>query len=248
MLSVAVHAAMLLLVLSRSESPALEEGNGRNDLRVVVSVNIETGDLSGLDTKNQQAANAAPRVMQQPEPVQEDSKNVESPKAEPPPVPKPQTEMEKPQPEFLEAKPMEEKRSPSRELPVAPPATHEPQQSPASPTDAQEEQQQASRPSEGSRIQLFSLYKGKVLRVVTRRSLNPRSSRAGRVVVLVTISPSGELISRTIAESSGSDILDNAALATVDRSAPFPAMPRELGPDPLELRIPFEFSVRQNRG
>jgi protein TonB len=93
-------------------------------------------------------------------------------------------------------------------------------------------------------MQVSSFYKRDIMMSLRRHKVDPHSGRTGRVVVLATIASSGELVARTITESSGSDVLDRAALATFDKSAPFPAIPRELGPDPMTLRVPFEYSTR----
>ena len=38
--------------------------------------------------------------------------------------------------------------------------------------------------------------------------------------------------------------LDDAAVASVDRAAPFPAMPTEANDGPMVVSVPFKFSVR----
>lgn len=52
----------------------------------------------------------------------------------------------------------------------------------------------------------------------------------------------GTLLSSKIIRSSGSARLDRAALDTLKRAQPLPAIPNEL-PDPLELTVPVEFFI-----
>jgi len=62
--------------------------------------------------------------------------------------------------------------------------------------------------------------------------------------VMLTIAPSGKLLSHEVVQSSGSDILDRAAVASLEKAAPFPPIPRDLGVSPLTLRVPFEYTTR----
>ena len=59
-------------------------------------------------------------------------------------------------------------------------------------------------------------------------------------VLLVT----GDLLSREVIASSGSQILDNAALASVEKAAPFPAFPAGITVDRIVEVVPYRFSVR----
>jgi protein TonB len=51
-------------------------------------------------------------------------------------------------------------------------------------------------------------------------------------------------VSREIVTSSGHAALDEAAIATIDRSAPYPPIPEGIGKQVLELSVPFRFSIR----
>jgi periplasmic protein TonB len=244
LLSVAIHAAVLLFLVSRSGFVVLQEGKGRDDLTVVVTVTLENGDLAGLDSRNERASRAAAAITPDKElarPEKNIPEAVTKPVTEEPPLVSGPTKADQtPQPAPLDAKPREEDERPSKEVSAETRVQPEPFPRPAA--DAQEEQQQASRAFEGRRTHLASLYQSKIFMALVRHRINPHSGHSGRVVVLATIAPSGELISRNVAESSGSDILDKAALTTLDNSAPFPAIPHELGPDPMTLRVPFEYS------
>jgi protein TonB len=39
-------------------------------------------------------------------------------------------------------------------------------------------------------------------------------------------------------------VLDDAAVAALDRAAPFPAMPQNVAQGPIEVSVPFEFVTR----
>lgn len=87
-------------------------------------------------------------------------------------------------------------------------------------------------------------YLGKLRDMLERSKINPRSRLAGTVWVKFTIGPNGELISREITTSSGSKVLDDAAVAALDRAAPFPAMPNDVADEPLIVSVPFKFITR----
>jgi len=79
---------------------------------------------------------------------------------------------------------------------------------------------------------------------IERVKVDPRSRQAGTVVVHFAVSADGNLLSRTVEKSSGSKVLDDAAMATLVRAAPFPPMPQNLAPGPIEVSVPFEFATR----
>jgi len=54
----------------------------------------------------------------------------------------------------------------------------------------------------------------------------------------------GQVLSSSIARSSGSSALDRAALDTLRRAQPLPAIPDDR-PDPLQLSVPVEFFVNR---
>ena len=45
-------------------------------------------------------------------------------------------------------------------------------------------------------------------------------------------------------QSSGSKVLDDAAMAALDRAAPFPPMPQEIARGRCEVQVPFRFVTR----
>ena len=53
----------------------------------------------------------------------------------------------------------------------------------------------------------------------------------------------GQLGRVSIIDSSGYDILDNAAITAIEKSAPFPALPNSLKRDILEIELPIAFRL-----
>jgi len=52
------------------------------------------------------------------------------------------------------------------------------------------------------------------------------------------------VLTREVKKSSGSKMLDDAAMAALDHAAPFPPMPHDLAHGSLELQVPFKFVTR----
>lgn len=87
-------------------------------------------------------------------------------------------------------------------------------------------------------------YLGKLQSQLEGKKVQPHSPLKGTVVVRFTLDPSGAIVSREVAESSGSKVLDDAALASIDRAAPFPPMPESISDATMVVSVPFKFSVR----
>lgn len=66
----------------------------------------------------------------------------------------------------------------------------------------------------------------------------------GIAYVTFRMNRAGAVLSAEIVRSSGSAMLDRAALDTLKRAQPLPAIPDDK-PDPLELSVPVEFFVRR---
>ncbi|MDA9407582.1 energy transducer TonB family protein [Bradyrhizobium sp. CCBAU 45384] len=69
--------------------------------------------------------------------------------------------------------------------------------------------------------------------------------QTGNAKVAFTIDRSGKLISRVLAESTGSQALDDAALTIIARAEPFPAPPSELRGESFLFTVPINFTGRQ---
>jgi TonB family protein len=62
----------------------------------------------------------------------------------------------------------------------------------------------------------------------------------GTAYIAFTINRAGTLLAASLQRSSGNEILDGEALATIRRSQPFPNVPDDL-PDPLTVTLPIAF-------
>jgi periplasmic protein TonB len=106
------------------------------------------------------------------------------------------------------------------------------------------EQQSSGEARTGGDTKAFGQYLGQINEHVQKAKVNPRSRRSGTVVLRFTIGLNGQLLSKEIATSSGSKILDEAATAALDRAAPFPPIPPDVSIKPLAFTQPFKFLMR----
>jgi protein TonB len=87
-------------------------------------------------------------------------------------------------------------------------------------------------------------YLGTLSRTIERNKVNPRSRVSGTVLIRFTVGAAGQILSREVQSSSGSKALDDAALAALERASPFPPIPSNLSPGPIEVQVPFNFVTR----
>ena len=88
-------------------------------------------------------------------------------------------------------------------------------------------------------------YLGKLRTHLERSKVNPRTTLIGVTIVRLTVKSDGELVAHRIVKSSGSKVLDNAAVASIKRASPFPPIPSEVGRETVEVSVPYKFSVRR---
>jgi len=109
------------------------------------------------------------------------------------------------------------------------------------------QQQQAEQEAlEARRIQAQARYYRQLLRQANSQVQYPqramRRRQQGTVRVSLALTPSGELVSSVVSESSDIQLLDRAALAAAQRAQPYPALPDILATEGLlEFDIPFKF-------
>lgn len=91
-----------------------------------------------------------------------------------------------------------------------------------------------------------SNYPGIVRRKLRRALRYPKKARSrkirGTTVVRFSVTGSGGIANLRVARSSGSKVLDDAALATVRRAAPFPGIPAEARRKSWVFTVPLEFT------
>lgn len=125
-----------------------------------------------------------------------------------------------------------------------PPPPPEVVQTKTQPAQVAVQELKSSGEASGGDAKAFGLYMSKINDNVQRAKINPRSSVAGTVVLRFTIGVDGQLLSKEVAASSGSKVLDDAATASLDRAAPFPPIPPEVSIKPLAFTQPFKFMMR----
>ncbi|WP_157676622.1 energy transducer TonB [Afipia sp. GAS231] len=90
-------------------------------------------------------------------------------------------------------------------------------------------------------------WKKKILIQLASKKMFPpgASGQGGAAKVKFVIDRQGKLISRELVESSGSELLDTAALSMVERAAPFPEPPTEVGDDRFNFTVPVIFTKQK---
>lgn len=219
LISAALHGAVAVVLLVSPGGAALEEGSG-DDVFIVEQ---------GVYSERVEAVEAPPPIVQTAKPIEEVKPDEETQHvigSESGPEQHDVT-LEPEIEEVKEVKPEEEVVAAIEQTEIA-----------------VEEQKERGELKTGGSTTAMSAYRGKLFTHISKKKVNPRSKLTGTVVVRFTVGPQGELISREIATSSGNKTLDDAAVASVDRAAPFPPMPSEASNGPLVVSVPFKFSVR----
>ena len=224
--SLGLHAALFLPLMSFGGGAALEAGTG--DDQVVVEQGIA---LEGL-TKFGEA--------------EEMIETIDIPPIQAAEVPQPVEEIK---PELTDVVTSTEGKHEEQAMPEEPKPVEEerPQEVPVkeqAPQVATLIEQSSGAAQEGGDTTQRLAYLGQVRKTLERSKVNPRSTMSGTVLLKFTVGPRGELLSRTVQRSSGSKVLDDAAMAALDRAAPFPPLPQEIASGPLEVQVPFRFITR----
>jgi TonB family protein len=95
----------------------------------------------------------------------------------------------------------------------------------------------------------FRPYLSQILASVRRNWMNVmpesvlRLGRRGKTAIQFSISRTGGVIKLVIANSSGSDPLDRAAVAGISASNPFPPLPAEFKGDRIVLQFNFAYNM-----
>ena len=109
---------------------------------------------------------------------------------------------------------------------------------------AVEEKQAASGRQDGGDVTKRNKHFGKIGKHIRQHIINPRTRIIGTTVVRFKVDAAGQLLSREVLKSSGSKRLDDAAMATIDRAAPFPPFPEGAITQAASLKMKFNFSTR----
>jgi periplasmic protein TonB len=249
LISLGIHLGFALFMLMPASGTAFEEGAG-DDIMVVEQGIVLEGftklgedvvSVEAVDVPTSQAALAQPLVeeLEQPEevkPIEEqqviasdtgpEQVNVKEPEeVEERDLKEVEEVIEEPEPEVVE-----------QPLP--------PQIAAIDQTSVAQQLESAGEEQEGGSTTDHTAYLGKLRTHIERFKVNPRTQLIGTAVVAFTVGGDGEITSHRIAKSSGSKVLDDAAIASIERAAPFPPIPTELGKTALEVSVPFKFTVR----
>jgi protein TonB len=84
------------------------------------------------------------------------------------------------------------------------------------------------------------------IQLASKKEFPPEAKdQRGTAKVKFVIDRQGKLISRGLVESTGSELLDAAALRMVERAEPFPEAPAEVKDDGLAFTVPIIFAARK---
>jgi protein TonB len=66
----------------------------------------------------------------------------------------------------------------------------------------------------------------------------------GVAMLRFSMTPGGEVLSFRLERSSGYSLLDQETLELIRRAQPLPALPPEMGRQPIELVVPLRYELR----
>lgn len=230
LLSLVLHAAFAAWLLVTPGGAALEEGEGEEQFIVEQGIAIEGVAQWGQDEMNVDAIEAVPLEASEARPAVEEVKETEK--------------VEETEVIASEAGPEQEELPEAKPEPVVEPTPQQVATVEQEEQVAVEEKRAASAAKTGGSTTAHSAYLGKLRTHLEKKKLNPRTRQVGTAVVRFTVDAAGQLVSREIARSSGNKTLDDAAIRSVERAAPFPAMPQDIAAGPLVVSVPFRFTVR----
>ena len=128
--------------------------------------------------------------------------------------------------------------------PPAPPQPDVAQDKEQRPPQAAMSTEASSGPAKtGADAKAIGIYLGQIQKHVERTKVSPPSRRSGTVVMRFTIGIDGKLLSREVVSGSGFKILDDAAVAALDRAAPFPPIPPKVSLRPISITQQFAFEA-----
>jgi protein TonB len=224
LISLGIHGGFGLAMLLPAGGAALQTGAGDDMVVVEQGIAIEGFAKMGEDQVSLEEVEATPVMTAVSQPLPEDVEPIEEQEVI--------TSKEGPRQENLKEPDEEVVEQPLRTQIAA----------------VQQETAVAMRESSGQEqkggdVTTHSQYVGGLRTHLERHKINPRTNLIGTAVVRFKINATGQLLKREIVTSSGKKALDDAALASIEKSAPFPKMPEGLS-DTIELSVPFRFTVR----
>jgi protein TonB len=98
----------------------------------------------------------------------------------------------------------------------------------------------------GARANWQSKLVGWLARYKRYPRLAQEQHQQGTALLRFSMDRQGRVLSAQLARGSGFSLLDDEAMALIQRAQPLPAPPPELAGERLELVIPIEFSLLRN--
>lgn len=174
---------------------------------------------------------------------QEIQKAEEEPIIDEPPVPSPEPEIViPPKQEVAKEKPQEETPKP----PV--PTENENPQAQSAPVTTSNPNlpnraEKAVAPNPGSAVapRVMPSYRDQVAAHLQRFKRAPKGGATGTVIVSFTLDRDGRVTTRSISHSSGSSVLDNAALQLISRANPLPRFPAAMPQETVTFTVPIRY-------
>lgn len=263
LVSLGVHSAFALFMLMPAGGTALEQGTGEDIMVVEQGLMLEGFAKLGEDLVTIEEVQAPPiqmamaQPLEQVEPVEQEELTVEEPEevvpleerqviaseAGPDQIDvKAPDDVEQPEPDELE-EPVERKEVKE----IEPEVVEQPL--PKQVATLQQESVAAQRESSGVQKKggdttAHTAYLGTLRSHLEKHKVNPRTEIVGTAVIRFTVDANGGIAERKVTKSSGSKALDDAALASIEKAAPFPPIPKNLDRNQLEISVPFKFTVR----
>ena len=233
---VAIHGLVVLAVAGRSDDEEADAGAPVVTLELApVAVappspqrDLAPGPLMESESQEQVAEETPPEERKKPE----ETKEVEEP-----PAPDPEVAMPKPEP-MPEEGPVDDKPAPVV-APAAPVPTA-PQVAPApAPRVAALAVGQVPRPTSAA---VASWQRHLVAQLERHKRYPPRAhGHVGEARLAFSIDRSGHVLTSRIVRSSGSEALDDEALALIKRAAPLPPPPAGISDDRLSFVVPIRY-------
>ncbi|WP_422367452.1 energy transducer TonB [Pelagibius sp.] len=253
-MAIALHASITVAMFwPRTEDGAQAPGIG--------GIEIALGPAGGAPGGPEDAPET-PDLEEQPEEPTEAPPAEETAEPEPPEPPEPIAEPEPVEPEDLSERvieppvPVAKPKPPSEAVPAAviapePPVEREPQTAGAGGKAGSEDSTEAgasgSDMSAGGRPGAVADYSAIVLAWLERHKEYPRGAQQRRqegvVLLFIAIDREGRVLEARIEQSSGRDVLDQAALDMLERAAPLPPVPDDMPQQRLEMVVPVQFFI-----
>ena len=248
LVSLGIHGALVAVMFwPTAGGAALEEGIGDDIMVVEQGIAIQGFAKLGEDVVSVEAVEAPPMQMAAAQPLEQVEAVEEQQELPVEDVPEVEpvedtvlTSETGPEQELLEPveEALEEPEPEVKEQPLPPQVATVPQETIIAMRESSGEEKKGGSATEHRK------YLGKLRTHLEHSKVNPRTTLIGTAVVRLTVKADGELVDHKIVKSSGSKVLDDAALASIERASPFPKIPDEVGQDTIAVSVPFKFSVR----